>query len=85
MSAIHKRCYYAMRQEFKLLSKIIAEYLPPEYPYAVYGADRIIKSLDFDNRVDIFTCCRPKYILNGTKSDVSTDSIANCTDKSTTS
>jgi len=59
MSAIHKRCYYAMRQEFKLLSKIIAEYLPPEYPYAVYGADRIIKSLDFDNRVDILPVADP--------------------------
>jgi hypothetical protein len=59
MSAIHKRCYYAMRQEFKLLSKIIAEYLPPEYPYAVYGADRIIKSLDFDDRVDILPVADP--------------------------
>jgi len=59
MSAIHKRCYYAMRQEFKLLSKIIAEYLPPEYPYAVYGANRIIKSLDFDNRVDILPVADP--------------------------
>jgi hypothetical protein len=59
MSAIHKRCYYAMRQEFKLLSKVIAEYLPPEYPYAVYGADRIIKSLDFDNRVDILPVADP--------------------------
>jgi hypothetical protein len=59
MSAIHKRCYYAMRQEFKLLSKVIAEYLPPEYPYAVYGADRIIKSLDFDARVDILPVADP--------------------------
>ena len=59
MSAIHKRCYYAMRQEFKLLSKVIAEYLPPEYPYAVYGADRIIKSLDFDSRVDILPVADP--------------------------
>ena len=59
MSAIHKRCYYAMRQEFKLLSKVIAEYLPPEYPYAVYGADRIIKSLDFDARVDVLPVADP--------------------------
>ncbi|MDB9741972.1 hypothetical protein OAB00_03875 [Akkermansiaceae bacterium] len=59
MSAIHKRCYYAMRQEFKLLSKVIAEYLPPEYPYAVYGADRIIKSVDFDARVDVLPVADP--------------------------
>ena len=37
MSAIHKRCYAAMKQEFKLLSKVVAQYLPPEYPYDVVG------------------------------------------------
>jgi hypothetical protein len=59
MSAIHKRCYYAMKQEFKLLGQIIAEYLPPEYPYAVYGAERVIKVTDFDNRVDILPVADP--------------------------
>jgi hypothetical protein len=59
MSAIHKRCYYAMRQEFKLLAKVIAEYLPPEYPYAVYGAERVIKVMDFDERVDILPVADP--------------------------
>ena len=37
MSAIHKRCYAAMKTEFKLLSKVVAQYLPPEYPYDVIG------------------------------------------------
>jgi len=59
MSAIHKRCYYAMKQEFKLLGQIIAEYLPPEYPYAVYGAERVIKVVDFDDRVDILPVADP--------------------------
>ena len=59
MSAIHKRCYYAMKQEFKLLASVIAEYLPPEYPYAVYGAERIIKVADFDERVDILPVADP--------------------------
>ena len=59
MSAIHKRCYYAMKQEFKLLSKVISEYLPPEYPYAVYGAERVIKVQDFDDRVDILPVADP--------------------------
>jgi len=59
MSAIHKRCYYAMRIEFKLLAKVIAEYLPPEYPYAVFGGDRMIKAIDFDERVDILPVADP--------------------------
>jgi len=54
MSAIHKRCYYAMRQEFRLLSSVFATYLPPVYPYAVYGGDRLIKIKDFSEEVDVF-------------------------------
>ena len=59
MSAIHKRLYYAMRIEFKLLAKVIAEYLPPEYPYSVYNADRVIKVMDFDDKVDILPVADP--------------------------
>jgi len=59
MSAIHKRCYYAMRTEFKLLAKVISDYLPPEYPYAVYNAERLIKVVDFDDRVDVMPVADP--------------------------
>ena len=59
MSAIHKRLYAAMKNEFKLLSKIVAQYLPPEYPYDVVGGARTIKQIDFDNRVDIIPVADP--------------------------
>jgi len=59
MSAIHKRCYAAMKNEFKLLSKIVAQYLPPEYPYDVVGGVRNIKQADFDDRVDVVPIADP--------------------------
>ena len=59
MSAIHKRLYNSMRDEFKLLSKIIATYLPPSYPYDVVGGARLIKQIDFDDRVDILPVADP--------------------------
>ena len=59
MSAIHKRLYNSMRAEFKLLSKIIATYLPPSYPYDVVGGSRLIKQVDFDDRVDILPVADP--------------------------
>ena len=59
MSAIHKRMYSAMKKEFKLLGKVIATYLPPEYPYDVVGGERTIKQTDFDDRVDILPVADP--------------------------
>jgi len=59
MSAIHKRLYSSMKQEFKLLAKIIATYLPPEYPYDVVGGARVIKQTDFDERIDILPVADP--------------------------
>ena len=59
MSAIHKRLYSSMRNEFKLLSKIISTYLPPEYPYDVIGGARVIKQADFDDRIDILPVADP--------------------------
>jgi len=59
MSAIHKRVYSALRQEFKLLAKVFAQYLPPEYPYDVVGGQRNIKVADFDERIDILPIADP--------------------------
>ena len=62
MSGVHKRCYYAMRLEFKMLGKICSEFLPPEYPYDVYGGPREIKAADFDQRVDIIPVADPNIM-----------------------
>jgi hypothetical protein len=59
MSAIHKRLYASMKQEFKLLSRVFSLYLPPEYPYDVVGGARTIKQTDFDDRVDIVPVADP--------------------------
>ena len=62
MSGVHKRCYYAMRLEFKILARICGESLPPMYPYDVYGGPREIKAADFDNRVDILPVADPNIM-----------------------
>ena len=62
MSGVHKRCYYAMRLEFKILARICGEFLPPEYPYDVYGGPRQIKAADFDGRVDILPVADPNIM-----------------------
>jgi len=62
MSGVHKRCYYAMRLEFKILARIMSDSLPPEYPYDVYGGPRLIKQLDFDKRVDILPVADPNIM-----------------------
>jgi hypothetical protein len=59
MSAIQKRLHYAQRVEFKLLARVFAESLPPQYPYAVRGGNRLIKQQDFDDRIDILPVSDP--------------------------
>jgi len=59
MSAIHKRLHYAQKTEFRILARIIAENLPPEYPYEVAGAEQTVKAEDFDRRVDIIPVSDP--------------------------
>ena len=59
MSAFHKRLHYAQKQEFRLLASILAENLPPEYPYDVSGGNRQVKQTDFDGRIDIIPVSDP--------------------------
>ena len=59
MSAIHKRMYVAMKQEFQLLAGVFKTYLPAEYPYDVVGAQRTVKLTDFDDKIDIIPVADP--------------------------
>jgi hypothetical protein len=59
MSAIHKRLYVGLKNEFKLLAEVFKTYLPPVYPYDVPGARREIKVQDFDDRIDILPVADP--------------------------
>jgi hypothetical protein len=59
MSAIHKRIYSALKNEFRILARVFKLYLPEEYPYDVVGGQRMIKQQDFDDRVDILPVADP--------------------------
>jgi len=59
MSAIHKRIFTALKNEFRLLARVFKLYLPPEYPYDVVGGQKMIKQQDFDDRVDILPVADP--------------------------
>jgi len=59
MSAVQARLHYSMRQEFKLLSAIIRDYLPTEYNYDVDSPiGRAVKQSDYDN-VDVIPVSDP--------------------------
>ena len=59
MSAIHKRLYVGLKNEFKLLAEVFKTYMPSEYPYDVPGAEKNIKVADFDDRIDILPVADP--------------------------
>ena len=59
MSAIHKRLYVGLKNEFKLLSEVFKTYLPQEYPYDVPGAQKNVKVADFDDRIDVLPVADP--------------------------
>ena len=59
ISSIHKRLHYAQRTEFSILKRLFGEYLPPEYPYQVQGAQQTVFAEDFNNSVDVVPVCDP--------------------------
>ena len=48
MGAVQARMHYSMRQEFKLLKAIIADYTPEEYDYDPIEGSRRAKKSDYD-------------------------------------
>jgi hypothetical protein len=58
MSAVQARIHYSLKQELKLLKKIIAEYTPEEYAYEPDEGSRLAKKSDYDN-VDVIPVSDP--------------------------
>ena len=58
-SAIHKRLHYSQGQEFKLLAKSNAKYLPEQFDFALSGVTTIIYARDFDTTIDIVPVSDP--------------------------
>ena len=58
MTAVQARIHYAMKQEFKLLKVIIADYTPDEYEYDPVDANRRAKKEDYD-AVDVIPVSDP--------------------------
>ena len=58
MSAVQARIHYSMKQEFKLLKEIIADYTPDSYSYEPEEGSRKAKKSDYDN-VDVLPVSDP--------------------------
>ena len=58
MGAVQSRMHYTMKQEFKLLKVIIADYTPDEYDYEPEDGDRKAKKSDYD-MVDVIPVSDP--------------------------
>jgi hypothetical protein len=58
MSAVQARIHYSMKQEFKLLKKIIADYTPEDYSYEPSEGRRSAKRSDYDD-VDVIPVSDP--------------------------
>lgn len=58
MSAVQARIHYAMKQEFRLLKVIIADYTPEDYSYEPVEGSRKAKKSDYD-RVNVIPVSDP--------------------------
>ena len=58
MSAVQARVHYSMKQEFRLLKRIIADYTPEDYSYEPSEGRRSAKRSDYDD-VDVIPVSDP--------------------------
>ena len=58
MTAVQSRLHYAMKQEFKLLKEIIADYAPAEYDYQPEEGKKSAKASDY-HQVDVIPVSDP--------------------------
>ncbi|MFZ9585597.1 MAG: hypothetical protein ACO280_11675, partial [Pseudohongiellaceae bacterium] len=58
MTAVQSRLHNAMKQEFKLLKAIIADYCPEEYNYEPQSGNRMVRRADYD-MVDVIPVSDP--------------------------
>ena len=58
-SAIHKRLHYSQGQEFKLIAKSNAKFLPEKFEFSLSGVTQFIMSSDFDSTIDIIPVSDP--------------------------
>ena len=58
MSAVQARIHYSMKQEFRLLKRIIADYAPEDYSYEPVEGDRRARRSDYD-MVDVIPVSDP--------------------------
>ena len=57
MSAVQARLHASMRKELRILSGIVRDFGPTDYPYEIPGQE--LKEEDFDDRVDIIPVSDP--------------------------
>ena len=54
MGSVQARIHASMKKELNILSGIIRDFGPTEYPYATEGQELLPE--DFDNKIDVITC-----------------------------
>jgi len=57
LSAVQARLHASMKKELKLLSQVVHDYGPSEYPYDIPGKE--LTKQDFDDRIDVIPVSDP--------------------------